>query len=158
MATRKQNRTVTLPDGVSLQRVAQVLLEAWEAGAHQWTDSPLQLREGPTPKPAMPMPQDAMELFRLLAALRAPYLLAGGMAMLTSVEWAQYRGRGLAHFGGGFARNPGIGNPRPAGFFCAGAVSQRAGGFAFHFQPGIPNWFRKDSPPNIALRNWKFRR
>ena len=70
----------------SLRRVAQVLSEAWEAGAHQWTDSPLQLREGPAPKPAMPLPQDALDLFRLLGERRAPYLLAGGLAMLTYVN------------------------------------------------------------------------
>jgi hypothetical protein len=69
-----------------LRRVAKVLLEAWEAGAHQWTDSPLQLREGPAPKPAVPLPQDAMELFRRLAGQRTPYLLAGGLAMLTYVN------------------------------------------------------------------------
>jgi len=86
MATRKQNRPATLPEGVSLRRVAQVLLEAWEAGAHQWTESPLQLREGATPKPAAPMPQDAMDLFRLLAEQRTAYLLAGGLAMLTYVN------------------------------------------------------------------------
>jgi hypothetical protein len=83
---RKQNRPVTLPEGVSLRRVAEVLLEAWEAGAHQWTDSPLQLREGPAPKPAVPLPQDAMDLFRRLAERRTPYLLAGGLAMLTYVN------------------------------------------------------------------------
>jgi hypothetical protein len=86
IAATKQNRPVTLPEGVSLRRVAQVLSEAWETGAHQWTDSPLQLREGPAPKPAMPLPQDALDLFRLLAERRAPYLLAGGLAMLTYVN------------------------------------------------------------------------
>jgi hypothetical protein len=86
MATSNEKRPVTLPDGVSLRRVAQVLLEAWEAGAHQWTDSPLQLREGAPPKPAMPVPQDALDLFRLLAERRAEYLLVGGMAMLTYVN------------------------------------------------------------------------
>jgi hypothetical protein len=86
MATKKQDRPVTLPEGVSLRRVAQVLQEAWEAGAHQWTESPLQLREGPSPKPAMPLPQDAMDLFRLLAEQRVPYLLAGGLAMLAYVN------------------------------------------------------------------------
>ena len=35
MATSKENRQVTLPEGVSLRRVAEVLLDAWEAGAHQ---------------------------------------------------------------------------------------------------------------------------
>ena len=31
---------------------------------------------------AMPVPQDAMELFRLLAERRVDYLLVGGLAML----------------------------------------------------------------------------
>jgi len=83
MATDKKTRPVTLPDGVSLRRVAQVLLDAWEVGAHQWTDSPLQLREDATP---MPAPQDALDLFRLLAKRRAQYLLVGGLAMLTYVN------------------------------------------------------------------------
>jgi len=85
-APRPTNRPVTLPAGVSLRRVAAVLLDAWEAGAHQWTDSPLQLREGATPKPAAPVPQDALDLFRLLAERRARYLLVGGLAMLTYVN------------------------------------------------------------------------
>jgi len=86
MPASRQNRPVTLPEGASLRRVADVLLDAWQAGPHQWTDSPLQLREGPAPKPAAPMPQDAMDLFRLLAKQRVPYLLAGGLAMLTYVS------------------------------------------------------------------------
>lgn len=86
MAASKENRPVTLPEGVSLRRVAQMLLEAWETGAHQWTDSPLQLREGAAPKPTMPAPQDALDLFRLLAERRAEYLLVGGVAMLTYVN------------------------------------------------------------------------
>jgi hypothetical protein len=86
MAAKKQICAVTLPDGVSLRRVAEVLLDAWQAGPHQWTDSPLQLREGPAQKPAAPLPRDAMDLFRLLAEQRVPYLLAGGLAMLTYVN------------------------------------------------------------------------
>ena len=34
----------------------------------------------------MPVPQDAMDLFRLLAERRVDYLLVGGMAMLTYVK------------------------------------------------------------------------
>lgn len=85
-AASKENRPVTLPEGVSLRRMAEVLLHAWEAGPHQWTGTPAQLREGAPPKPAMPAPQDALDLFRLLAARRAEYLLVGGMAMLTYVS------------------------------------------------------------------------
>jgi len=44
------------------------------------------LREGAPPRPAMPVPQDAMDLFRLLAERRVDYLLVGGMAMLTYVK------------------------------------------------------------------------
>ena len=86
MAVDPKKRQVTLPEGVSLQRVAQVLLDAWEVGTHQWTDSPLQLREGASAKPPMPVPQDALDLFRLLAERRAQYLLVGGLAMLTYVN------------------------------------------------------------------------
>lgn len=82
----KANTTVTLPEGVSLRRVAKVLVDAWEAGSHRWTNTPLQLREGPRPAPPMPVPQDAMELFRLLHERRVDYLLVGGMAMLTYVQ------------------------------------------------------------------------
>ena len=85
-APRTQIRPVTLPDGVSLRRVAQVLLEAWEVGAHQWTGTPLQLREGASAKPSLPVPQDALDLFRLLADRRVDYLLVGGLAMLTYVN------------------------------------------------------------------------
>ncbi|MBU6401324.1 MAG: hypothetical protein KGS61_13495 [Verrucomicrobia bacterium] len=77
---------VTLPEGVSLRRVAQVLRDAWEVGSHQWTDTPLQLREGRRPAPPAPVPEDAMELFRLLAERRVGYLLVGGLAMLTYVQ------------------------------------------------------------------------
>lgn len=83
----KQNEsTVTLPPGVSLQRVGQVLLEAWEVGGNQWNDSPLQLQEaGPGNSPP-PLPQDALELFKLLAERKVSYLLVGGIAMLTYVQ------------------------------------------------------------------------
>ena len=70
-AASKENRPVTLPEGVSLRRVAEVLLHAWEAGLHQWTGTPAQLREGAPPKPPMPIPEDTLDLFRLLAARRA---------------------------------------------------------------------------------------
>jgi hypothetical protein len=79
------NTNVTLPEGASLQRMAQVLLDAWEAGSQQWRDTPLQLREGHTPSQA-PVPHDALDLFRVLHQERITYLLVGGMAMLTYVE------------------------------------------------------------------------
>lgn len=82
----KTAENVSLPEGVSLSRVAQVLLDAWEVGSHQWTDTPLQLREGPASAAAQPLPQDAIELFRLLQERNVKYLLVGGLAMLTYVQ------------------------------------------------------------------------
>jgi hypothetical protein len=77
---------VTLPEGVSLKRVGQVLLDAWAVGSHRWTNSPLQLREGKDPSSPAPMPRDALELFRVLHERKISYLLVGGMAMLTYIE------------------------------------------------------------------------
>ncbi len=82
----KEKREVTLPEGVSLRRVAEVLLNAWEADPRRWMNAPAQLREGTPPQSAMPVPQDAMDLFRLLAERRVDYLLVGGLAMLTYVK------------------------------------------------------------------------
>jgi hypothetical protein len=82
----KANITVTLPEGVSLRRVAEVLLDAWEADPRRWMNVPPQLRDGAQSRPAMPVPQDAMDLFRLLAERRVDYLLVGGMAMLTYIK------------------------------------------------------------------------
>ena len=85
-AAAKEKREVTLPAGVSLRRVAQVLLDAWEADPRRWMNAPAELREGPPQSSAMPVPQDALDLFRLLAERRVDYLLVGGMAMLTYVK------------------------------------------------------------------------
>jgi len=82
----KANTTVTLPEGVSLRRVAEVLVDAWEADPRRWMNAPRQLRESAPTQPTMPVPQDAMDLFRLLAERRVDYLLVGGMAMLTYVK------------------------------------------------------------------------
>jgi hypothetical protein len=84
-AAANQKRDVTLPEGVSLRRVAQVLLDAWEADPRRWLNAPAQLREGATPT-TMPVPHDALDLFRLLAERRVDYLLVGGMAMLTYMK------------------------------------------------------------------------
>ena len=86
MAEAIQSKSsVSLPAGVSLLRVGQVLLDAWEAGAHQWTESPVRAELKDQPSPALPIPRDALELFRLLETRGTPYLLIGGMAMLTFV-------------------------------------------------------------------------
>jgi hypothetical protein len=82
MSQRKA--TVTLPDGVSLDRVGQVLLDAWEGGMRQRRGGLPELREGGSA--AVPIPRDAPELFRLLSERQVPYLLVGGIAMLTYVE------------------------------------------------------------------------
>ena len=84
-AAAKEKRDVTLPEGVSLRRVAQVLLDAWEADPRRWMNTPPQLREG-APQAAIPAPQDTMDLFRLLAERRVDYLLVGGLAMLAYVK------------------------------------------------------------------------
>ena len=86
-AAAKEKGDVTLPEGVSLRRLAQVLLDAWEADPQRWMNSPAQLREGPSPPPMpMPVPQDALDLFRLLAKRGVDYLLVVGLAMLTYVK------------------------------------------------------------------------
>jgi hypothetical protein len=85
-AASKEKHLVTLPEGVSLQRVGEVLLDAWEADPRRWMNTPPQLREDAPTKPAMPVPQDAMDLFRLLHERQVNYLLVGGMAMLTYVK------------------------------------------------------------------------
>jgi hypothetical protein len=85
-AAAKEKRDVTLPEGVSLRRVAQVLLDAWEADPRRWMNAPAELREGLSQSTGMPVPQDALDLFRLLAERHVDYLLVGGMAMLTYVK------------------------------------------------------------------------
>src|SRR5580700_5713251 len=85
-AAANEKREVTLPEGVSLRRVAQVLLDAWEADPRRWMGAPAELREGPSQSTRMPVPQDALDLFRSLAERRVDYLLVGGMAMLTYVK------------------------------------------------------------------------
>jgi hypothetical protein len=77
---------VTLPEGASLQKVGQILLDAWEVGSHQWQHSPLQLKDGPARPVPPPLPHDAMDFFRLLQQSHTDYLLVGGIAMLTYVE------------------------------------------------------------------------
>ncbi len=82
MSQRKA--TVTLPEGVSLERVGQILLDAWEGGMRQRKSGPFELRESDAA--AGPIPRDAPELFRLLSERQVPYLLVGGIAMLAYVE------------------------------------------------------------------------
>jgi len=84
-AATKEKHAVTLPEGVSLQRLAKVLLDAWEADPRRWMNASQRLREGAT-HPSVPVPQDALDLFRLLAERDVDYLLVGGLAMLTYVK------------------------------------------------------------------------
>ena len=84
-AASKEPHTVTLPEGVSLRRLAQVLLDAWEADPRRWMNATPQLRQSAA-QPLAPVPQDALDLFRLLAERRVDYLLVGGLAMLTYVK------------------------------------------------------------------------
>jgi len=84
-AASEEKHTVTLPEGVSLHRLAQVLLDAWEANPRRWMNGAQQLREG-AGQPSVPVPQDALDLFRLLRERHVDYLLVGGLAMLTYVK------------------------------------------------------------------------
>lgn len=88
MAEAIQSKSnVSLPVGASLMQLGQVMLDAWSAGAHQWTESPLRaaaLKDAPSP--TVPAPRDALELFRLLHERGLPHLLIGGMAMLTYIQ------------------------------------------------------------------------
>jgi hypothetical protein len=77
---------VTLPEGESLQRIGQVLLDAWEVGFEQWDQSSSELRETHRASRSAPVPQDALAFFRLLHERRVPYLLVGGVAMLIYVR------------------------------------------------------------------------
>jgi hypothetical protein len=47
-AAAKEKREVMLPEGVSLRRVGQVLLDAWEADPRRWMNAPAELRESPS--------------------------------------------------------------------------------------------------------------
>ena len=82
MSQRKA--TVTLPEGVSLDRVGQILLDAWEGGMRPRKSGLPKLQDGDAG--TTPIPRDAPELFRLLFERRVPYLLVGGIAMLTYLE------------------------------------------------------------------------
>jgi hypothetical protein len=76
---------VTLPQGVSLERVAQVLMDAWDSDPRGWHASPAELREDST-APTLPTPRDALVLFKVLHEAHLDYLLVGGIAMLTYVQ------------------------------------------------------------------------
>ncbi|MCL4181418.1 MAG: hypothetical protein KJ072_27225 [Verrucomicrobia bacterium] len=76
---------VTLPQGVSLERVAKVLADAWDGDPRNWQASPAQIREELT-EGNLPTPGDAMALFHALKDARLEYLLVGGIAMLTYVQ------------------------------------------------------------------------
>jgi hypothetical protein len=79
------NARVTLPQGVSLERVAKVLADAWDGDPRHWQASPAQIREEVT-EVNLPTPGDAMALFHALKDARLEYLLVGGIAMLTYVQ------------------------------------------------------------------------
>lgn len=82
----EEKREVTLPKGVSLRRLGEVLLDAWLADPRRWMNAAPELRDSAVTGPAVPVPRDAMDLFRLLAERQVDYLLVGGLAMLTHVK------------------------------------------------------------------------
>jgi hypothetical protein len=77
--------SVTLPQGISLERVAKVLADAWDGDPRAWQPAPAQIREDAT-EVNMPAPGDALALFHVLHETRLDYLLVGGIAMLTYVQ------------------------------------------------------------------------
>jgi len=135
----KPAANVSLPEGVSLNRVGQVLLDAWEVGSHQWKDSPLQLREGQSQFPSAPLPRDAMDLFRVLHDARVPYLLVGGIAMLTYVEGRNTKDVDLLMSVTAMEQVPELSLVDREDFFCTRAFSQRASWPATHYKSAIQN-------------------
>jgi hypothetical protein len=111
---------VSLPEGVSLKRVAEVLLDAWEVGSHQWEGSPLQLKDGHAGHPPPPLPRDALDLFRVLHEAEVPYLLVGGIAMLTYVEGRNTKDVDLLMSVGAMERVPELNLLSREGFFVRG--------------------------------------
>ncbi|MGO8763601.1 MAG: hypothetical protein ACLQSR_00515 [Limisphaerales bacterium] len=85
IATTREKREATLPQGASLQRLGEVLLDAWLADPRRWMNAAVELRDK-APERTMPAPRDAMDLFRVLAERQTDYLLVGGLAMLTYVK------------------------------------------------------------------------
>lgn len=81
-AAAKEKSDVTLPEGVSLRRMAQVLVDAWEADPRRWMNQPAQLREDAPASSTMPVPEDALDLFRLLE----PHLLKSDMDELKKLS------------------------------------------------------------------------
>jgi hypothetical protein len=137
-AAAKEKREVTLPEGVSLRRVAEVLLDAWEADPRRWMNAPMALREG-APKPAMPVPQDAMDLFRLLAGRRVDYLLVGGMAMLTYVKGRNTKDVDLLMSVAALEQLPELAVEERDDFFCAGKIQEHPGGFVADKKSAVQN-------------------
>ena len=82
----RSDAAVSLPEGESLRRIGQVLLDAWEVGFEQWEQSASELRERGHANRSPPVPLDALAFFRLLHERRVPYLLVGGVAMLIYVR------------------------------------------------------------------------
>jgi hypothetical protein len=111
--------TVSLPPGASLRRVAEILVDAWEAGASQWRGTPLLLRDGSSTSP-VPMPQDTLDLFHLLQSREVDYLLVGGMAMLTYVQGRNTKDVDLLMSLSGLESVPELTVETHSGFFARG--------------------------------------
>lgn len=62
----EEKREVTLPGGVHWRRVAQGLLDAWEADSHRWMNAPRQLREGALLEKYI-LPADLKELKKIVS-------------------------------------------------------------------------------------------
>jgi len=113
------NANVNLPEGASLKQVAEVLLDAWEVGSHRWKATPLQLKEGIDAEPP-PLPQDSLALFRALQEEGIPYLLVGGVAMLTYVRGRNTKDVALLMSVGSMQRLPELNLRNQEEFFARG--------------------------------------
>jgi len=80
--------STTLPTGVSLARVAEIVRHAIRLGPEAWTDRGGG-DSGPAagrPRPVLPEDDAVLGLFTLLAERRVRYLLVGGIALLRYTE------------------------------------------------------------------------
>ena len=113
--------------------------------------------KGRRQSPPCPMPQDALDLFRLLAERRAPYLLAGGLAMLTYVNGRNTKDVDLLMSLETSREIPELEMRDRQDFFARAqfrSVQVDLLSLSIRFSKSSP----KSLPQNIALPNWRFRR
>lgn len=78
---------VTLPSGVSLRRVAEIVRHAMRLAPGAWTDAGGEvLHDAPAARPLLPADDVVLRLFTLLRDRGVEYLLVGGIALLRYTE------------------------------------------------------------------------